>query len=155
MAKPPPLREVAPHVPESLAAIVARAMARERTRRYPTAGHFRDALRRFLRSYRPDYRRTRLATLMRTIWEEDIEQELRILEDLVLDLPGPEEPLELGRNLLAEALGERAPYRTFQPRPPAEALPTSSPAESAHGEEPTVQLRPPREQGPASQPSGS
>jgi serine/threonine protein kinase/WD40 repeat protein len=44
---PPPLRDVAPHLPAALLAIVARAMARAPADRYPSAGALADDLRRF------------------------------------------------------------------------------------------------------------
>ncbi len=45
---PPPLLTIAPRVPPDLATIVATAMAREPSERYPTAAALRDDLRRFL-----------------------------------------------------------------------------------------------------------
>lgn len=40
----PPLQEVAPHVPESIANVVSRALDRDLTRRYATCAEFADAL---------------------------------------------------------------------------------------------------------------
>lgn len=116
-AQPMPCRELAPDIPDGLAAIIERSMERSRSERYPTAGAMRDALLGFLRSHAPDYRRTRLARFMKRIWADDIESDLRALEDFVIDLsPGPE---HVGTNLLAEELGPDAPYAGFS------AIPTS------------------------------
>jgi eukaryotic-like serine/threonine-protein kinase len=46
-APPPPLREIAPDVPVDLAAVVTKAMARERADRYATAKEMADDVRRF------------------------------------------------------------------------------------------------------------
>ncbi len=116
-AAPPPIREVAPHVPEPLARIVEHAMAPSPAARFPDAGTFRDALKAFATAHGSGYRRTRLASWMRALWEEDIERELRALEELVLDLPEHPEDMDLGRNLIAEALGPDASYRAFHPSP--------------------------------------
>jgi serine/threonine protein kinase len=87
-AQPPPLAEVAPHVPEPLAAIVERAMARNRHARFASAAEFRDALVTFLRVWSPGYRRTRLANTMKTLWAREIEKEINtLLEFAMSDLP--------------------------------------------------------------------
>ncbi len=116
-ASPPPVQELEPNVPEPLARIVAQAMAPSPQERFADAGAFRDALRTFARAHGSGYRRTRLASWMRELWEEDIERELRALEELVLDLPDHPEEMDLGRNLIAEALGPAASYRAFHPSP--------------------------------------
>jgi serine/threonine protein kinase len=46
--EPPPLRQLNPDVPEEVAAICRRAMARDRDARFPTAGAFADALQAYL-----------------------------------------------------------------------------------------------------------
>ncbi len=78
-AQPKPLREVAPHVPDGLAEIVRHAMMRGRKARFATAAEFRDQLVTFLRAYAPGYRRTRLATIMKSLWQTEIELEIRTL----------------------------------------------------------------------------
>lgn len=87
-ASPLPLRELAPQVPEALAVIVERAMAKDRAERYSSAGALRDALVAFLRAYAPGYRRTRLANHMRSLWAKEIDAELASLMEFALsDLP--------------------------------------------------------------------
>lgn len=115
-ASPMPPLEVNPELPTELATVIETSMARARSARYQTSLEFRDALVQFLRSYAPDYRRTRLARYMKRLWQEEIERELRQLEDWALDLPADPVP-DLGTNLLAADLGPDAPYSKFSPRP--------------------------------------
>ncbi|MBL8600724.1 MAG: serine/threonine protein kinase [Myxococcales bacterium] len=103
-AAPAPLREIAPHVPEALVAVVETAMARQRKDRYQSAGAFRDALVTFLRAYAPGYRRTRLANWMRTLWEREIDRELLTLLEYALS----DEPVPESENLLATASMEES-----------------------------------------------
>lgn len=114
-AAPIPCREVNAEVPKELANIVEKSMSRSRSARYQTAMEFRDSLLRFLKRYNPGYRRTKLARLMKRLWAEDIEHELRALEDFVLDVGGAMP--NLGRNLIADALGPDAAYSKFSPNP--------------------------------------
>jgi len=98
-AEPVPLRELAPHVPEELAEVVGRAMARHRKDRYQSAGEFRDGLVTFLRGHAPNYRRTKLANFMRTLWAREIDIEIRTLLEYALS----EEPAAASIDLLAHA----------------------------------------------------
>lgn len=98
-AEPVPFRDLAPHLPEGLAEVVERAMARDRRERYQTAGEFRDGLVNFLRGYAPNYRRTRLANYMRTLWAREIDIEIRTLLEYALS----EEPAAASVDLLANA----------------------------------------------------
>ena len=86
-------------MPEALADIVGRAMARDRAARYQTAGEFRDGLVTFLRGYAPNYRRTRLANYMRGLWAREIDLEIRTLLEYALS----EEPAAASVDLLAGA----------------------------------------------------
>ena len=114
-ANPKPSMSINPEVPPDLAAIIEKSMSRSRSARYQTSLDFRDALVRFLKGYAPDYRRTRLARFMKHLWADEIEADLRALEDYVLDLSAV--PETYGTNLLAETLGPDAPYAKFSPRP--------------------------------------
>jgi len=114
-ANPKPARKVNTDLPPELVAIIEKSMSRSRSARYQSALEFRDALVRFLKSYAPDYRRTRLARFMKRLWNEEIEADLRALEDFVLDVSP--EPDSYGKNLLADDMGPDAPYAKFSPRP--------------------------------------
>ncbi|MEM9074648.1 MAG: serine/threonine-protein kinase [Myxococcota bacterium] len=114
-AKTTPPLVVNPDLPPALAAVIDKSMTRARTGRYQSALEFRDALVRFLKEYEPSYRRTRLARFMKHLWEEEIEADLRLLEEFVTDLPTTIE--NLGRNLLADDMGPDATYSKFSPRP--------------------------------------
>lgn len=115
-AAPTPPREVRPDIPEPLARIIEKSMARSRSARYQSALEFRNALLTFLRSYNPAYRRNKLAQLMKRVWRDDIERELRAMEDYVLDA-SPVAAADLGRNLIASALPPDAPANRFSPSP--------------------------------------
>lgn len=116
-AAPTPAREHNPDMPEQLARIIEKAMSRSRSARYQTALEFRDALLRFLRNYNPKYRRTKLSRFMKRVWSEEIERDLRAMEEFVLDSPMFTEPQDLGKNLIADALGPGAVYSRFSPEP--------------------------------------
>lgn len=123
-AAPRPLREVEPRVPESLAAVVERAMVRSRSGRYQTALEFRDALLGWLQIAAPQYRRTKLARVMKRLFAQEIEAELRAMEDFVVDVAAP---TDLGKNLIADALGPDAAYARFSPSPTRLTRPGKSP----------------------------
>ncbi len=116
-AAPTPSRDINPDIPEQLGRIIEKSMSRSRSARYQTALEFRDALLRFLRKYNPKYRRTKLSRFMKRVWNEEIERDLRAMEDFVLDsVAEPSQP-NLGKNLIADALGPGAVYSRFSPEP--------------------------------------
>jgi serine/threonine-protein kinase len=115
-ASPVPAREISPEVPGELAGILEKAMTRSRSARYQSALEFRNALLTFLRAYNPSYRRNKLAQFLKRVFAEDIERELRAMEDYVAEAT-PEQKLDLGRNLIASALGPDAPFSRFHPNP--------------------------------------
>jgi hypothetical protein len=53
---------------------------------------------------------------MKKLWQEEIDAELRVLEDYVLNLE-PAAEVDYGRNLIADALGPGATYEQFSPVP--------------------------------------
>jgi serine/threonine-protein kinase len=116
-ANPTPCREINPDIPEQLARIIEKAMSRSRSARYQTSLEFRDALLRFLRNYNPKYRRTKLSRFMKRVWKEEIERDLRAMEDFVLDSKAFDDSQNLGKNLIADALGPGATYSRFSPQP--------------------------------------
>jgi serine/threonine-protein kinase len=116
-AAPKPIREVVPGIPEELAKIIEMAMSRSRSGRFQSALEFRNALLTFLRKHNPGYRRTRLAGLMKRIFQDDIERELRAMEDFVVDVSIREGDDNFGKNLIASALPKDAPFSRFSPSP--------------------------------------
>jgi len=62
----------------------------------------------------PNYSRSYLGRYLRKMFEEDIERELRQLEDYVLDADSVD-PSNVGENLIADVLGPDAPYSKFTP----------------------------------------
>ncbi|MCB9591334.1 MAG: serine/threonine protein kinase [Sandaracinaceae bacterium] len=116
-AVPPPCRELNPDIPEQLGRIIEKSMSRSRSARYQTALEFRDALLRFLRNYNPKYRRTKLSRFMKRAWNEEIERDLRAMEEFVIDGAAPAPPESLGKNLIADALGPGAAFNRFSPQP--------------------------------------
>jgi len=129
-AAPRPSQEVNPRLPEGLAPIIEKAMSRSRSGRYQSARAFRDALLGFLRAHNPKYRRTRLARFLKIIWAAEIEAELRSMEDYVLDATGGD---DLGRNLIADALGPDASFSRFNPNPTTSSAAAPEDASELHG----------------------
>ncbi len=104
-------REVEPTVPEELDAILNKLMSRSRSQRFQSGAELALALRLFLDAYREGgYRRSHFGRFMRTTFEQDIERELRLLEEYVIE---GADPSKVGQNLIAEALGADAPYTQF------------------------------------------
>ncbi len=127
-AKPPRPAELNANLPTELGEIIEKSMARSRSGRFQSALEFRDALVRFLKRYDPAYRRTRLARYMKRLWADEIEEDLRMMEEFVMDLHSGEE--DLGKNLLADDMGPDAEYSKFSPRPTRITKPTPSPEAS-------------------------
>lgn len=119
-AAPKPCQEVNKDIPDQLAKVIEKAMSRSRSARYQTALEFRDALLRFLRNYNPKYRRTKLSRFMKRVWKEEIERDLRAMEDFVLDSVDQRE-VDFGKNLIADALGPDAAFSKFSPSPTSAA----------------------------------
>lgn len=113
-AAPRSAQELNPHLPPELFDVIKKAMSRSRSARYQNALEFRDDLLAFLRLYNPEYRRTKLSRSMKRLFRDEIEKELRVMEDLVIDIAPPK---DVGRNLIADALGPDAAYRAFSPSP--------------------------------------
>jgi hypothetical protein len=109
-AKKRDAREVETTVPEELNDILDKLMSRSRSQRYQSGAELAEALRAFLDRHRPGYRRSHFGRFMRATFEADIERELRLLEEYVIENA---DPSKVGENLIAEALGQDAPYTRF------------------------------------------
>jgi serine/threonine protein kinase len=113
-AKYRPVREVVPEVPQELEAICDKCLAKKVGQRYQNAGEIAADLRTYLDRARPGYSRTQLGRYVRKLFAEDIDRELRQLEEFVL---ADDVHDDLGENLIAPALGPGAEYSRFSPRP--------------------------------------
>ncbi len=114
-ARKKPLSEVRPDVPPGLAAIVEGAMTRSRGARYQTGEEMARRLRTFLDEYAPGYRRAHFAQFMRQVFKDDIDRDLRMMEDFVLQ---EADGARIGENLIADVLGPDAPFTKFTPMVP-------------------------------------
>jgi serine/threonine protein kinase len=103
-----------PRVPKELEKILTRAMARSRSRRYRSAAEFADDLTAFLYAVRPDYEPSEIARFLKRLYADEIERELRTLEEYVV---GDASRQNVGVNLIADALPQNAPYKEFSPVP--------------------------------------
>ncbi|MCC6746488.1 MAG: serine/threonine protein kinase [Deltaproteobacteria bacterium] len=108
-------RRYNPELPQALEPILRKALARSPSSRYQTAEEFGQALRGYLKEAAPAYRPVRLGRFVRDLFAADIEEDLRRLEEYVV---GRGDPVAVGQNLLAEVLGEGAPYTRFTPVAP-------------------------------------
>jgi serine/threonine-protein kinase len=113
-AKYRPISDLAPGVPPELEAIADKCLTRSRAHRYQTAAELETDLRAFLRRYVPNYSRSHLGRYMRKMFAQEIEKELRMLEEFVLDDQVSD---DVGENLIAPS-EEVVPYEVpFQPKP--------------------------------------
>jgi serine/threonine-protein kinase len=112
----PPGR-VKPDLPDELQQIIAHALHRALSARYQTAQEFADDLASYLARRHPDTSPTLLGRFLCGLFAEEIEEDLRLLEEFVV---GAVDPEAVGHNLLAEVLGEGATYTTFTPVHPQE-----------------------------------
>jgi serine/threonine-protein kinase len=122
-AKYRPIRELEPDVPPALERIVDRALMRSRTARFQTAEELSVALKAFLAELMPGYSRSYLGRFLRKMFDQEIERELRMLEEYVITEEA--DPRNVGENLIADALPPDAPYSKFTPiaTPPPGAPP--------------------------------
>jgi len=105
------VREINGAVPEGLHLILERLMSRSRSQRYQSGRELALAMRGFLDEHRAGYRRSHFGRFMRKEFAEDIERELRQLEDFVMDTDA--DPSRVGQNLLADVMPANAIYTQF------------------------------------------
>jgi|GEM_PF-630623 len=103
-------RTVVRTIPAEINAVVDKAMTKSRSQRYQSGKEMAHDLRRFLDDYKPGYRRSHFARFMRQEFAEEIEKELRLLEDFVIE---DVDVNKFGENLIADALGPDALYKEF------------------------------------------
>jgi serine/threonine-protein kinase len=105
------VREINATVPDDLAEILDRLMSRSRSQRFQSGKELALAMRGFLDRHKQGYRRSHFGRFMRKEFAQDIERELRMLEDFVLDTHA--DPAQVGENLLADVLPANAIYTQF------------------------------------------
>ena len=113
-AKYRPVSELTPGIPIELEQIADRCLTRSRANRYQTAAEAESDLRTFLRKYMPNYSRSHLGRFIRKMFQQEIERELRMLEEYVLT----DEPSDDVGESLMQADGDfEPPEIPFQPKP--------------------------------------
>jgi serine/threonine protein kinase len=99
-------------IPRPLLMAIRRALTRSTHARYQTAADFGADLRRYLHTHAPDYDPTSLGRLLRHLFQQEIERDLRKLEDYVLGKPNPD---ALGDHLAGEPDPHHITYSRFTP----------------------------------------
>jgi serine/threonine-protein kinase len=113
-AKYRPIAELQPGVPPELEAICDKCLTRSRANRYQTAAEAEGDLRAFLRKFMPNYSRSHLGRFIRKMFAQEIERELRMLEEFVMT----DEPSDdVGENLIVRDEDFEPPEVPFQPKP--------------------------------------
>jgi eukaryotic-like serine/threonine-protein kinase len=113
-AKYRPVSELTPGIPPELEAIADRCLTRSRANRYQTAAEAETDLRAFLRKFMPNYSRSHLGRFIRKSFAQEIERELRMLEEYVLTDDVSD---DVGENLMGGDENFEAPEVPFQPKP--------------------------------------
>ncbi|GAB4523963.1 MAG: hypothetical protein Tsb0020_42240 [Haliangiales bacterium] len=113
-AKYKPVRKLVPEVPPELEAICDRCLSKKLSRRYQSASEVADDLQAVLQKMRPNYSRTQLGRYVRQQFADEIERELRRLEECLL---AEVVHSDVGDNLIAPVLGPEAEYSQFSPYP--------------------------------------
>jgi serine/threonine-protein kinase len=113
-AKYRPVTELQPGIPPELEAICDKCLTRSRANRYQTAAEAEGDLRAFLRKFMPNYSRSHLGRFVRKMFAQEIERELRMLEEYVMT---DEVSDDVGENLISTDAEFKAPDVPFQPKP--------------------------------------
>jgi eukaryotic-like serine/threonine-protein kinase len=127
-AKYRPVSDLVPSVPPELEAIADKALTRSRAHRYQTAGEVEADLRAFLRRFVPTYSRSHLGRYVRKTFAQEIERELRMLEEFVL---ADEVSDDVGENLIPQTEDVPPPNVPFVPKPTQTVLPPAPPGDRA------------------------
>ncbi len=113
-AKYRPVSELTPGIPPELEAITDKCLTRSRANRYQTAAEAEADLRAFLRKFMPNYSRSHLGRFIRKNFAQEIERELRMLEEYVLTDDVSD---DVGENLMGADENFEPPEVPFQPKP--------------------------------------
>ncbi len=113
-AKYRPISELTPGIPTELETICDKCLTRSRANRYQTAAEAEADLRQFLRKFMPNYSRSHLGRFIRKMFAQEIDRELRMLEEFVLtDTPSD----DVGENLIPADADYDPVDVPFQPKP--------------------------------------
>jgi serine/threonine-protein kinase len=122
-AKYRPVSELTPGIPHELEQITDKCLTRSRANRYQTAAEVEGDLRTFLRKFMPNYSRSHLGRFIRKMFAQEIERELRMLEEFVLT---DEVSDDVGENLMGRDEDFEPPEVPFQPKPTSVSIVAAS-----------------------------
>jgi len=108
------IAELQPGVPPELEAICDKCLTRSRANRYQTAAEAEGDLRAFLRKFMPNYSRSHLGRFIRKMFAQEIERELRMLEEYVMTDDVSD---DVGESLMVRDDDFEPPEVPFQPKP--------------------------------------
>ncbi len=140
-AKYRPIRDIVPSVPAEIEKITDKCLARSRANRFQSSDDVCRALRSFLKSSMPNYSRSHLGRYVRKYFAEDIDRELRMLEEFVVStVPSS----DVGENLISNELGPDAEFSQFSPHADGTKVEDSQVETDVHGQadEPSTQVDP-------------
>lgn len=106
-----------PHIPSALERIINRALQRSPQARYQTTLEFANDLKKFIHQTAPSYIPGTLGRFLQILFAEEIQQCANLAQEYMV---GDADPTAIGENLLAEVLGEGAPYTQFTPVNPSQ-----------------------------------
>ena len=113
-AKYRPVSELTPGIPPELEQISDKCLTRSRANRYQTAAEVETDLRAFLRKFMPNYSRSHLGRFIRKSFAQEIERELRMLEEFVMTDDVSD---DVGESLMVRDNDFEPPEVPFQPKP--------------------------------------
>ncbi len=113
-AKYRPVSELTPGIPHELEQITDKCLTRSRANRYQTAAEAEHDLRAFLRKFMPNYSRSHLGRFIRKSFAQEIERELRMLEEFVM---ADDVSDDVGENMMKRDDDFEPPEVPFQPKP--------------------------------------
>ncbi|HUJ63771.1 MAG TPA: serine/threonine-protein kinase [Kofleriaceae bacterium] len=108
------INELQPGIPPELEAICDKCLTRSRANRYQTAAEAEGDLRAFLRKFMPNYSRSHLGRFIRKMFAQEIERELRMLEEFVMTDDVSD---DVGESLMVRDDDFEPPEVPFQPKP--------------------------------------
>jgi serine/threonine-protein kinase len=122
-AKYRPVSELTPGIPIELEQITDKCLTRSRANRYQTAAEAEVDLRAFLRKFMPNYSRSHLGRFIRKSFTQEIERELRMLEEFVMTDDVSD---DVGVNLMKRDDDFEPPEVPFQPKPTSVSIVAAS-----------------------------